>query len=361
MRLPPRDSRLTTIVVGGLALFSSGAAWLPSPYGVTIIAVLLLAIVLLLANAFILKIPFFAYDRILSAVSNSDGLEWRREAGVRLDVGGIHGSCQVYYPDVVDLHGGGYRLYYRAGGEDAFIGSAHSTDGLNWREEPGIRVDRGGKYGFNRVESCDVLGLEDGEWRMYFSAFDGDFWSIYRCESGDGLQWGDAVLCVEATKDIDLPNVKAPTVVQTEFGWRMYYMRSSQHRVEIYTSFSADGENWQEGRSCTGICYEGSVARNPHVRRLVGGALQMYFSDRVGPESTALGACIRSARSADGIHWQREPGIRIGPGEYYDRHGVFSVDFLQTSQGLRMYYTGYWGQHWLEPLTLLQYGKSLLI
>ena len=87
------------------------------------------------------------------------------------------------------------------------------------------------------------------------------------------------------------------------------------------------------------------------------GRLRLYFTNNTytnGP----VGAVIRSAVSSDGIHWTREEGVRIGPGKAYDRHGIFNVDIVPIDSGYRMYYTGYWGRHLLEPLTLHYYRKK---
>ncbi len=306
------------------------------------------------ANALVFKVPFFPYDRILSAVSDCSGLVWNREDGIRLDVGGIHDSVQVYYPKVVHTLDG-YRMYYRAGGNNAFIGSAYSHDGLSWREEPGIRIGlEGGDIG--RIEGCEVVFL-DGKWHMYYSEFDGRIWRIFHSTSPDGLIWARGLCCINSVNDIELPHVKAPSIVDMHNGWRMYFMKFSLTTIRIYTSFSQDGNIWSPMEECKGILKDGRFVRNPCVRQMQDGKLRMYFSER-NSSVNPVGGRIISAVSHDGLSWHREGDTRIGLGRNEDKHGVFSADLLAVEGGWRMYYTGYWGRHWLEPLTLYRYKKA---
>ena len=126
MNLPPRDTKYMIGAMACLVLLAALGLLFPAPQREIAVGIALLGIVLAAANIWLCKIPIFPYDRILSAVSNSEGLDWAREEGVRIDVGGIHDSCQVYYPKVVQLQDG-YRLYYRAGGNSAHIASAFQS------------------------------------------------------------------------------------------------------------------------------------------------------------------------------------------------------------------------------------------
>lgn len=355
MNMPPRDAKYMLLAIACLVLLAgTGALLLPQQRAI-IAGITSFGVALAAGNLWLFKIPIFPYDRILSAVSDCDGLEWTREVGVRIDVGGIHGSCQVYYPKVVELDIG-FRLYYRAGGYDAHIASAFSSDGIAWREELGVRIGSTLELSFRRIEGCEVLGNEDDGWSMFFSATDGRYWRLYRSDSADGLQWSAGTLCLDASQDRALPNLKAPSIVTVASGLRMYFMRFSADDLEIGTSFSADGEEWGEVQSCIGLSPNAKILRNPCVRPAIDGKLRMYFAQR-SADNRPLGGRIVSAVSEDGICWQREAGVRLGPGRNWDRHGVFSVDPLEYSGGWRMYYSGYWGRHLLEPFTLWQHRQ----
>lgn len=111
---------------------------------------------------------------IKTAVS-SDGYNWENETlCTSLNMEEFYGAL----PAVVLSPEGTYRMYYThtetIDGENEVkrIYSAHSSDGLVWDPDPGIRVDD--------ASSCDVYIREDGKYEMV----DGD-WTV----SDDGLNW----------------------------------------------------------------------------------------------------------------------------------------------------------------------------
>lgn len=96
---------------------------------------------------------------------------------------GVVISGQYADADVVDLGNGQYRMYYSAEPETAgFEGqvfSAISQDGINWKQEEGIRM----KWAI----FPDVVKLSNGKWRMYFQ----NAGVIKSAISSDGLDWTD--------------------------------------------------------------------------------------------------------------------------------------------------------------------------
>ena len=215
---------------------------------------LILSLILYLMNRFFWLIPTFPYDCILSARSD-DGLIWNREDGVRLNVDDLHNSVQVYYPKVVKYKKG-WRLYYRAGGRRAEI-AALSKDGLNWIVEGGMRIASDQfETIFERVEGCDVTILENNKWQMYFSAFDGNNWRIYRSSSINGLNWQGCEVVIDMSSEGYLPDVKAPSVIRNKNEFRMYYTRFSKSESRIFTSLSDDGFNWSHSSECEDLCRE---------------------------------------------------------------------------------------------------------
>lgn len=118
--------------------------------------------------------------QLYSAVSG-DGIAWTEEPGLRYaDVGnGV--------PDVVELPGGGYRLYYVAlptspGGEEGVV-SAMSDDGLAFHAEKGRR------FPVPYVDP-EVARLGSGNWLGAVSTFaQGTRQTLHLAESFDGLEW----------------------------------------------------------------------------------------------------------------------------------------------------------------------------
>lgn len=104
---------------------------------------------------------------------------WRKEAGARVAGTRELDSAKVQAPGVVALPSGGYRLFYTAVGPakpfpacQGYLLSAVSDDGIEFRKEPGIRVAPQPEieYMSLRVLAPSVTQCTDGRWRMYFEA-----------------------------------------------------------------------------------------------------------------------------------------------------------------------------------------------
>ena len=290
------------------------------------------------------KIPFFPYDRVLSAHSN-DGINWIRDSGMRLDVGGLHASVQVYAPVVVKMKQQ-WRMFYRAGGNNSSIASAVSDDGLLWREEAGWRLPAAD--GLSRLEPHCVLAVGGG-WRLYYSVFKQGQWAIYRARSADGLAWEPESEC----SGLGDGNVKDAWVMPVGAETRIYYRCSEKGDMAFFTGVSVDGLDWRDIRRCSGYgAPEFPQVSCPRVLQQEGGGWRMYFSE--WPDESFIGVRIVSASSADGVNWQRDEGVRLSPVGRYDPYGVFCPDIVADEQGWRMYYGGFWERHCLQPLTLFK-------
>lgn len=106
-------------------------------------------------------------NSIRSAVSSDNGLTWEKE-----NITGIPAQCMD--PDVIILADGTFRLFYTASPPGKFPGNLHvysavSPDGLNWTKEDGVRVALGGSYDLLMCMDPDVVKLSDGTYRMYYS------------------------------------------------------------------------------------------------------------------------------------------------------------------------------------------------
>ena len=291
------------------------------------------------------KIPFFPYDRILSAHS-VDGLKWTREPGIRLDVGGLFDSVQVYSPVVAKMNSQ-WRMYYRAGSNNSSIASAVSDDGVNWSEDAGGHLSYGeDKY---RIEPSCILAVYGG-WHLYHSVYEKDKWAIWRARSADGL-----VLIPEGEcRGLGGGNVKDGFVLRDGEQSRIYFRRWDEADMALFTAVSADGLDWHGLSRCSGYGVAGfATVAFPRFVRSADKTWRMYFSEsRV---ESCIGTRVASAISTDGVRWQREEGIRLTPGGRYDPHGAFCPDVIAGQGNWRMYYGGFWEKHWLLPWTLYKY------
>ncbi len=132
--------------------------------------------------------PGQSIHKIYSAIS-SDGLTFQKE-GLRIDseTSGDKGWASV--PDAITLPDGRVRIYYVTAAEMQHgIGSAISSDGLNFVKEPGIRVE-------NLVDPA-LVKMGD-KYLLFAASIDERFArvpkGIYYLESSDGLYFGEPII-----------------------------------------------------------------------------------------------------------------------------------------------------------------------
>ena len=114
-----------------------------------------------------------AGNEIVSATS-VDGLNFQREPGVRIAQTTDRETMTVYSPEVVRLGDGTYRMFYAAWSDRISGGvfSATSHDGVNWVKDEGPCVELGGPLDSGMVSEPCVIGLDDGRSRLFYEARD---------------------------------------------------------------------------------------------------------------------------------------------------------------------------------------------
>ena len=148
--------------------------------------------------------PGQSIHKIFSAVS-SDGLTFQKE-GLRIDseTNGDNGWASV--PDAITLPDGRVRIYYVTAAEMQHgIGSAISSDGLNFVKEPGIRVP-------NLVDPA-LVRIAD-KYVLFAASIDERFAKvpkgIYYVESSDGFDFGEPIAVFQGD------NVYDPSVLKID-------------------------------------------------------------------------------------------------------------------------------------------------
>jgi hypothetical protein len=148
--------------------------------------------------------PGQSIHKIFSAVS-SDGLTFQKE-GLRIDseTNGDNGWASV--PDAITLPDGRVRIYYvTAAAKEHGIGSAISSDGLNFVKELGIRVPNLVDPALTRIADKYILFAASIDER--FGALPR---GIYYVESSNGLDFGEPVTVFKEN------NVYDPTVLKID-------------------------------------------------------------------------------------------------------------------------------------------------
>lgn len=171
--------------------------------------------------------PGQSIHKIYSAVS-SDGLTFQKE-GLRIDseTSGDNGWASV--PDAITLPDGRVRLYYVTAAEMQHgIGSAISSDGLNFVKEPGIRVE-------NLVDPA-LVRIGD-KYLLFAASIDERFArvpkGIYYLESSDGFDFNEPVAVFQGD------NVYDPSILKVDDNTiRVFYGKvvpPQQPAVESHT------------------------------------------------------------------------------------------------------------------------------
>lgn len=197
---------------------------------------------------------------ILSAFS-TDGLQWAKDPGVRMDVHKPDAMLRVLCPDVIPLPDGRWRMYYEARVKDqpTIILSAVSDDGLEWQREPGVRVaEPHWSFGTPRclyIESPDNPGRLT--YRLYFHHYSHPLQvgldkenHIISAVSDDGLRFEiePGVRIAQESAERESFSVYAPEVIRLGDGtYRIYYSGWSEKIFGgIFGATSSDGLNWKK-------------------------------------------------------------------------------------------------------------------
>lgn len=184
--------------------------------------------------------------RILSAYSQN-GETWTPEQGVRLSAEqGRAGDFRVVSSDVVPTFEGKFRMYYECcrGPQSApsTILSAISDEGLDWRLEPGVRLEIDGR----NLSSPRVIHFPDGVIRLFILDRGR---GIVSASSPDGLNFRlEPGLRIAQGDQFDKLTAFAPEIIQVaDVGYMMYYAGySAANRAYILRAGSEDGLTWQK-------------------------------------------------------------------------------------------------------------------
>ena len=116
-----------------------------------------------------------AGNHIISAIS-VDGLHFDEEPGVRIAQESARESFSVYAPEVIRLGDGSYRMYY-SGWSDSVRGgvfTATSSDGLTWHKASTPCIELDGPWDSDMVSEPCVIDLVGGGARLFYEACDDD-------------------------------------------------------------------------------------------------------------------------------------------------------------------------------------------
>lgn len=281
---------------------------------------------------------------------NDPGLSWTKDDFVTIDLDHHLSDYWALTPNVIKLPQGGYRMYYTAGSHSerdkgvlGYILSASSGDGISWRRDPMVRINVQESNRETWVLCPDVIPLAGGGWRMFFQVQTRDRPDmILSAFSADSLNWdrepfikiGDSNYSYGSPRCVLLPNGT----------YRLYFHRFPTERSKlqeraILSAISSNGIEFTMEDGCR-IQQEteleaGSVYA-PEVLRLGSGQYRMYYA--AWTKDLKHGR-ILSALSDDGLAFQKDHKICIDHGDQYDFAKASEPCVIQLNDGrFRLYY-----------------------
>ena len=287
------------------------------------------------------------------------GLDWIKDPWVSIDVGGPLGSTMAMTPNVIRMPGGGYRMYYTgrspvrsAAQTDWRILSAHSEDAVTWVKEPGVRVDAHPPYASQDTLCPDVIPLPDGRYRMYYEArsLDDRPSVVLSAVSQDGLDWElePGVRFGDDTWSYGSPRclyMEPPGEGREGLMYRIYFHHYSFPLVSglraqnnIISAISEDGLHFEKEsgvRIAQETDRETYAVYAPEVVLLGDGTYRMYYP----PWAINVRGGIFAASSRDGLAWVKHPAPLIDLGGPWDNDMVSEPCVIGLDDGrFRMFY-----------------------
>ncbi len=202
-------------------------------------------------------------------------------------------------PDISQLSGGKYRIYYDCRGECSFldkgIHSSISYDGFKWTKESARRLTEG--------KHPNILEIGDGIIRLYLTkedesgidvviSYDGISFAGEESDADLGSKILGLILGVSGKEVVlekgnsgenDDRGVSSPSVIKTDTGYRMYYVGKRADSSSILSASSPDRVTWTK----EGIRIDGTKA--PFNREIDGlyiikddNKFVLYFSSNQG-------------------------------------------------------------------------------
>lgn len=235
------------------------------------------------------------------------------------------------------------------------IGLATSSDGLHWsRANAGKPVLVPGTAG--SLDDGQVMGPEvlfDGElFRMWYTGQPRErhgsgigYYRIFLATSRDGVQWsranaGQPVLDIGPSGSYDSVQVATPSIIRDDQGYRMWYAAWAPDTGHVVCSArSSDGIQWQRenaGQPMPGL--SPASAYGPAVVRVAQRYIMLYMATGAQPE-------LYGAISSDGLHWtmacNSKPVIVRGEPHEFDAAIVGHPCLLTEKNRILAWYTGY--------------------
>ena len=252
--------------------------------------------------------------------------------GVEANAGGV-----IADPSAVELSDGRIRLYIFAEGQG--VRSAISNDGINFTDEPGIRVKEGD------AGQPRVLLTEDGRYRLFTTRGK----EIVSYLSDDGLDFSYEKKIIEASQ-LGLTSLSSPAIIKLpNSGYRMYVSDlptpgGDVGGYKIVSAYSDDMLNWTPDpgiRIGKGSEYLDYSAERPSPVFNPDGSIRLYFGHFPDQGENSLKAEIGMNKTLDGLHYsESEDGLTFKETVWTGFIFGNDPDVLTLSNGSKFVYFG---------------------
>ena len=250
------------------------------------------------------------------------GTQWSKDATPAIEFNPLAPGSGVLTPNVVDLAGGGYRMYYTgfAPGltKNDLLGhilSASSPDGSAWTHDDGVRIDVHSPDAAQRTLCPDVVPIPGGGYRMYYEARSPDAPTvILSATSEDGLDWeleegvrvGDGEWSYGSPRCVYFPTDQGLTYRLYVHHYSFPMVSGLDAQNHIVSAVSMDGLDFEIEpgvRIAQETERESYAVYAPEVVRLGDGSFRMFYA----AWAEGIDGGVFTAVSDDGIEWTKSP------------------------------------------------------
>jgi predicted GH43/DUF377 family glycosyl hydrolase len=278
------------------------------------------------------KIPLLVIVIItLTAVYQAAlGMEWVKhddnpvlhKSGDEWDSGTIHAASVIREGDL-------YRMWYSASGAQGNgIGTAQSSDRINWEKYPHNPLITPGPEDYDNSSFFAPMVIRDGDhYKMWYTAVNQSYvWSIALATSPDGYDWtkhpGNPVL-IPGTEWYDRERVSGPSILLEDGMFKMWFTCQNRPQIGYGIGYatSIDGIDWVKHPDpvllAEGDGPDNGSVRSPSVVKGKDGYEMWYRGIGKGGHWT-----VCYATSKDGINWERyaeNPVLTGKPGGWDNR------------------------------------------
>lgn len=268
--------------------------------------------------------------------------------GLVLDIGSIGNpdSRHAYSPSVM-FKDGEYKMWYSGyDGTKYYICYATSPDGLVWAKH-GAVLNSGSVGEPDYIYAAHPTVIYDGEYRMWYSAYNNLNHRVMYANSSDGINWvkRGIALDIGAAGDLDSKWAYCPSVIKNG-EYKMWYSGFDGLKHRILYANSSDGLIWTKySQDITpqgnGVMYADSYIYSPEVI-FHNGTYSMYCGHNSGPYVRTV-----LSRSQDGLEWHDIGlAIDIGGGTAQDGYRSEQSCIIITDTETKIWYSGSNNANW---------------